>query len=205
MDQLHTVDEALFCKLLPYLSKERLEKVNRYRFFDDKVQSALAFVLLRIGLREEYSVSHIPEIAADDMKKPYFLNYPRIHFNLSHCKTGVACAINDTPVGIDIQHYAQYHENVARRMMTQKEFSVCNGNGAEFTRIWSLKESYGKYLGCGIQYDMAKHEVLDSSISRSYIFHDFVLSVSADAELKLVKIPSDEILARCHMLGKEYI
>ena len=204
-DQLDMIDDKLFQALLPYVSNERMAVANRYRFRADCVQSVLAFILLRIGLWEEYGISQVPGIATGNGKKPYLTEHPHIHFNLSHCKTGVACALSDAPIGIDIQHYVDYKESVARKIMTPGEFSFCNRDNREFTRIWSLKESYGKYLGCGIRYDMAKHEVLDSAVSKSYVLRDFVLCVSTTAELKLVKIQADELLTRCQMLQREHI
>lgn len=34
--------------------------------------------------------------------KPYLLNYPDVHFNISHSGEYVACAVADSPVGVDI-------------------------------------------------------------------------------------------------------
>ena len=204
VDQLHTVDDAQLEALLPYVSHDRVAVASRYRFREDRVQSVLAFILLRIGLWEEYALSQMPEIAFDDTKKPYLIDSPTICFNLSHCKKGIACGICDAPIGIDIQHYVDYKEPLAKKIMTSKEFSLCNGDRVEFTRIWSLKESYGKYLGCGIQYDMAGYEVFENDISKSYIFPDFVLSVSAKPSMQLVKIQPNELFARCQMLRTEH-
>ena len=143
-------------ELLPYVSSERRDRANKYRFRSDRVQSVLAFVLLRIALDTEYGCRMMPRLAAMATGKPYLANLPNVHFNLSHCKKGVACGISDSVLGVDIQDYVRFKESLATQFMSENELQAARAGDADtaFTRLWSMKESYGKYTGRGICYDM---------------------------------------------------
>ena len=91
--------------LFPCLSEARREKLASFRHEPSAVQSGLAELLLRHALREEYGLNELPAIETGKKGKPFFPDRPEIHFNLSHCKTAVACALAAAPVGVDVQEY----------------------------------------------------------------------------------------------------
>ena len=85
-----------------YISGQREFKISRLRFLKNKRQSAIAYLLLRYGLRKEYGINENVVLSEGSCGKPYLSNYPFVHFNLSHCDKGVACMSSDSAVGIDI-------------------------------------------------------------------------------------------------------
>ena len=68
-----------------------------------KEQSIIGRKLLLRGLKLEYGIEELPEISFEKYGKPYFLNYPKIHFNISHCDKAVTCILSKRPVGIDVE------------------------------------------------------------------------------------------------------
>ncbi len=205
IDRIDEINSGLIASLLPYLSAERLEYQAGYRFQIDRTQSVLAYILLRIGLFEHYGLRQIPKLAFTECGKPYLSEYDAIHFNLSHCKKGVACALSEAPIGVDIQDYVAFEQGLAQQFMTPQECerAKTDPSGTEFTRIWSLKESVGKCLGSGICYDMTHFEVCEGSkgyVSKSFTFGDYVISVTSKKAVKLVRLHAQELLTKCRAL-----
>ena len=171
LDNVDQVEEEDLQEMLPFLSPERRETQSRYRFAKSRVQSALAYLLLRYGLIKDYGHLSVPLIEKDEKGKLFFRDDPHIHFNLSHCDKAVACVFGSAPVGVDVQHMVPYKESLAKRIMTPEEreqtlVGDCDGN---FTRLWTLKEAYGKCLGVGICYSMSEHSLPEGRNEEGYI------------------------------------
>lgn len=210
IDDIERIEDAFLEELLPYVSLQRRAGANKYRFRSDRVQSVLAFVLLRIALDTEYGWRMMPRLTTMKTGKPYLANLPGVHFNLSHCKKGVACGISDSVLGVDIQDYVCFKESLATRFMSENELHAAKAGDADtaFTRLWSMKESYGKYTGRGICYDMPGFTAVegvtpDGCICQSHILENFVISVTSAEPLPLVCIHAAELPERCRMLEKE--
>lgn len=136
-----------------YMSEQRKAKINRLRFLKEKKQSAIAYLLLRYGLKKEYGITETIFLDKGSWGKPYLSNYPLIHFNMSHCEGGVACIIDDYAVGIDITLVKKENLICMQSAMSENEIDhilQAANSEKQFTIYWSLKESYCKYLGIGI-------------------------------------------------------
>lgn len=193
---------------LPYLSDERLAYQNRYRFEIDRKQSILAYILLRVGLMEEYGITTLPKLGKTERGKPHLIDHSEIYFNLSHCKKGIACAISDQEVGVDIQDYVPFDEGIAKQFMTPQEIGLAKSDPTdrEFTRIWTLKESWGKRNGMGICYELTSTPAIeglltDGAISKCTMLRDFAISVTASAEMKIIKLSAADLLKKCQRLA----
>ena len=110
LDQLNT--EAVI-SFLPRLSEARRNRVLSMKPEGPRVQSVLAELLLRRALREEFGLAELPKIETGEKGKPFFPDYPEIHFNLSHCKYAVACALDSAPVGVDAEAHGRLRRDGA--------------------------------------------------------------------------------------------
>jgi len=140
-------------KALRVVSPERRAKALRYRFDIDRRQSLAAYLLLMLGLREEYNIELTPQFAYNIGDKPYIRDYLNIHFNLSHCRRGVACAISNYPIGIDIEEIVPIDWLVARRVMNDAQLRHIESSAEperSFTELWTTKESLLKQTGEGL-------------------------------------------------------
>lgn len=203
-DELEYINDELEKELNTYLSMERFEHANRFTFQNNIIQKKLSYILLRIGLYSEYGIREIPHIEKNEYGKPYLVNRPQIFFNISHCKIGVACGISKKEIGVDIQEFVPYDPQIASMFMSKKELSLTTAGDKDekFTRIWALKESYGKYKGQGICYKMNDITIQESVrikriTSKSYLCRDYVLAVTAKEELKLVQLSLLDIKEIC--------
>lgn len=202
MDLTEHFDDAMIDALLAYVSFERRVRAETYLRGGDRVRSVLAFLLLRIGLYREYGITQMPQIAFMPKGKPYLADWKDIRFNLSHCKTGVACAVSDGEVGVDIQHYVPFNASIAERIMTADELLEAQTGDADavFTRLWSLMESEGKFTGDGVSLDLTQRRAPERCLRQSYMLEHFALSVTSEKPLALVKLCAAELPALCRPL-----
>lgn len=144
-------DDILF--LLP---DWRRRKAMSFRSPIDRFLCAKSFLMLQQMLRSSFGLNVCPEFSYKANGKPYLKEYPGIFFNISHCRKGIACAVCDCPVGIDIEEIqsgAQIRDLVLNR--EEKEaVEMSEEPEVEFTRLWTRKESFLKLIGEGIRDDM---------------------------------------------------
>ena len=141
-----------------------------------KKQSEIGRSLLTKGLRIEYGLSELPDIASGEFGKPYFPNYPDIHFNISHCDRAVVCFLSDKPVGIDVESIRKFDKELAEYILNPEEFESilksCNPSLA-FTIIWTRKESFCKLTGQGLNTREEIRNILtDFSVNFNTVIHE---------------------------------
>lgn len=144
---------AGFRAVMPLIPKWRLDKAMAYRFDIDRFLCAKSFMLLEEMLRQDYGLGCCPEFSYGDNGKPYFRDYPDIFFSISHCHKGIACAVMDRPVGIDIEEI-QYDEELAKAIFNAEELEAVRGAddpAEKFTEFWTRKESFLKLTGEGLR------------------------------------------------------
>ena len=148
------LDEALAA-----LPTWRLAEVTRYRREVDRRVRVVAHRLLRQLLDEEFGLNlDSLRVARTEQGKPFFPDYPDVHFNISHCDVAVACAVATSPVGIDVEMVTELDMDVARRVLNDDELHkvlAVPRPDVAFTRLWTIKESYLKMLGTGLIEDIA--------------------------------------------------
>ena len=200
IDYVDNIEEGKVQELFPYLSPERRETVSRYRFTKGRVQSTLAYLLLRYGLIKDYGILPVPQIGKTAQGKPFLREHPHIHFNLSHCEKAVACGFSSTPIGVDVQHMVPYRESITKFFMTPEERkqAILGDSDRIFTHLWTLKECYGKYSGSGICYAMSEIPVTEGwtpegCLLKSYPMDGFYLSVCAQEEQTVEKVSFEQL------------
>ena len=81
----------------------------------------------------------------------------QLHFNLSHCRQAIACALSENPVGVDVESIGRYSESLARHVLSPDEFALVSSAPdpqIPFTRLWTQKEAVVKLTGRGIDDDL---------------------------------------------------
>lgn len=94
-------------------------------------------------------------VCRDSFGKPYLKNYPDIHYNISHTKGVIVCAVSNKPVGVDIERIKKVNHGIVKRFFTVDEQNyILNSKGKEderFIEIWTKKEAYVKWIGKGME------------------------------------------------------
>lgn len=158
---------------LAEISAQRREQALKFRHELGQRQCVLAYLLLKRELKEEYGLTVNPLFEYGEHGKPTIVGHPEIHFNMSHCREAVACAVSTRPVGVDVESIGRYKESLVRYTMNDDEcrrIFEAELPEVEFIRLWTMKEALLKLTGEGISNDMK--EVLDRAAD--YHFNTFI-------------------------------
>ncbi len=161
-------DKAVFDEYFVRMNIQRREKILRCKKEEDKKRSLLAGIILKYALEKEGMCYEKLEFSKDG--KPVLINYPEIHFSISHSNTYVGCVVSDVAVGLDIEYlyrslFSEGKEyrlsHLAEKTLTeeeQKRFFSCSENERNkvYLEYWTKKESYSKADGKGLQMDFSK-------------------------------------------------
>lgn len=135
---LSLAEEAALGRLLPRARLERLERVGR------RAEPLCAYALLALALYERYGWRSLPEMGQGGQGKPYFLDHPELHFNLSHTRGAVLVGLSAQPIGVDIERVRPVNPKTVRRL-TGEELDA-----AAFFSCWVRREARTKRSGGSI-------------------------------------------------------
>ncbi len=147
---------SLFESLLGSVSEARRQRADRFLQKEDSCRSVVgeALALWCIGQREHVSKREI-SFSYNEHGKPG-LNLPgKTQFNVSHSGQWVVCAIDDRPIGVDVERIHDVDLDISKRFFSSAENEdLANFKGEakkeRFFEYWSLKESYIKAIGKGL-------------------------------------------------------
>lgn len=134
----------------------RLEKALAYRRPQDRFLCAEAYLLLKEALAQTFGYEGEISFEYGPYGKPSLKERPDIRFNLSHCRSCVACIVSSEEVGIDVEDI-QYDEVLARKVFNAEErrtIAAAQFPDVEFTKLWTMKESLLKLKGTGLRDDL---------------------------------------------------
>ena len=152
-DEYETLSAGVIKNLFELMPAERQMRALRYLRPRDRENCVLAYALLKYGLMEEYGIS-ASGFDRNGNGKPFLL-YHNIFFNISHCDSGVVCAVSDSETGIDIETARNFDMDTAKRVCTDNELSFLlksEDPEKDFAGIWTIKESFIKQSGAGLSY-----------------------------------------------------
>lgn len=152
----------------------RREKALRFKHEQGRKECTFAYLLLCQALQETYGITEHPSFLIGEHGKPELVfnlnlnpndnlnpnlnsNLKPIHFNISHCKQAIACALSERPVGVDVESIGRYSESLARHVLSPEEFAFVSSAPdpqIPFTRLWTQKEAIVKLTGRGIDDDL---------------------------------------------------
>jgi len=149
-DDLPPATPGLIDDLIRRLPSDRAARCRAYQSRRDQVSCAVSYLLLASALRERRGLTEVGPFAYGPHGKPALADHPGIHFNLSHCPTGIVVVVADQPIGADIEAIRPVDWDVARRVCSGREWYelTCAANpAATFARIWTDRESFVKCRG----------------------------------------------------------
>ena len=148
-DDMTQCTEAEVQRMLPLVSAQRREQAMKYKHVFGQFCCLKSWVMLKEGLA--VMGYGLRDFEYNEHGKPFIEGGP--YFSISHCKEGIAVAINDTQIGIDIEAIRHADEDLIARTMNEEERLQVTGYGVPdrmFTRLWTQKEAIVKAEGTGI-------------------------------------------------------
>ena len=147
-------------QMLPQVSAQRREQALRYQHTLGQFCCLKSWLMLRELLDEGLPVTGYGNWEYNEHGKPSFphnlspITHHPCFFSISHCKEGIAVAVDNQPIGIDIEAIRHAEEDLIKRTMNEAERKlIANANAkanAIFTRLWTQKEAVVKCQGTGI-------------------------------------------------------
>lgn len=172
-------------KYFSLMSPEKQQRVNKFRFIDDKKRTVAGEMLARKAIAEWCSVDETAIVFyKNEHDKPYLKDLS-CHFNISHSGNFVVCAISENEIGIDIEKIRPIDLKIAKKICTETELKyLFNGTPNEndfnpatedvvlsrFFKLWTAKEAYGKCKGIGVDFiDTLTLDCFSIELSPGYI------------------------------------
>lgn len=122
-------------------------------FCPDATTRTDAYALLSYAVQQMYSLDNLPTIRRNEHGKPFFADHPQLHFNLSHSGTFALCALDDSPVGVDIEVIRPHHPRLAERICSPTELAWVTAqpdSHRALLSLWTKKEARVKQDGRGL-------------------------------------------------------
>ena len=163
-------------EILKIAEKMPLKRYQTFLQLDSdlaKGQNVVAYLLLSKILREKNIDIHNLDYSYRASGKPYFKN-SLLKFNISHSDVMVAVVVDSFEIGLDIEKikpvdadmldyvYSKQEQKNYHQMLLDEEF---------FCKTWTLKESYAKYKGQGLNIDFSS---LTFNLNRNFLKKDNV-------------------------------
>lgn len=163
-DDMTQCSEQEVARLLPLVSAQRREQALRYKHTFGQYCCLQSYKMLCELLAEwsrvhQLPINQQPIFLYNDYGAPYIEGGP--HFSISHCKRGIAVAVSENPIGIDIESIRSFKPELMRKTMNEDEQLRITSSAipeVEFIRFWTQKEALLKLQGTGIISDL--HHVL---------------------------------------------
>ncbi len=170
---IRNLSETDYNKWYNNLSPVKKQRVDRFRFADDKRRSVAGDMLIKSYINKTAGTPVEDIIMVYDANgKPYIKN-SSIHFNISHSGNMVVCAVNDKPIGIDVENIRPINLKPALKVFNEKELKYLFPSGIpghfeitddealikRFFELWTLKEAFVKYSGIGITDNLKEIDV----------------------------------------------
>ena len=162
-DDMTQCTEQEVARLLPLVSDQRREQALAYKHLFGQFCCLKSYELL-LQLLTHYPlpiihyplpITHYPTFLYNEYGAPYLERGP--YFSISHCKHGIAVAISEMPIGIDIEHIRTAKPDLVARTMNeneQQQIWSSDQPDVAFTSLWTQKEAVLKMQGTGIISDI---------------------------------------------------
>ena len=178
------------------MNREKQSRIERFRFEEDKYRSVAGEMLVRKAI---VSWCDIPlnriVLSVTSAGKPFAPGLP-VEFNISHSENMVVCAIDDRPIGIDIEKICPMDLAAAQHICTHEELIFLFGHEPaacefaytdekcllkRFFELWTAKEAVGKQSG----FVDLKRDVRNCSVQMHFI-NDYVMAVCQEGQTEIL-------------------
>ena len=144
---INDLNDLLYEKYFNLMGKERQEYVNSFKTESDRKRTVAGEMLIKVALCDDTL-----SILRDEHGKPYIKD-SKLYISISHSADFAVCAIDEKPIGIDIEQIRNINLKTAEKFCNEKELMYINecDSISRFFEIWTVKESAYKMLGGGIK------------------------------------------------------
>lgn len=154
--------------LLSIVSKERQVRISRMKFDMDRFRLLISEIIARQYISKEIGIPfEMIEFKQGLYGKPYITLEKPLSFNWSHAGDWILFAMDSTSIGVDVEQIHHVKElDLAKRFFAPEEVAQLETMPPEarrrhFFKLWSLKESYIKWKGTGMNTSLYSFHFID--------------------------------------------
>lgn len=149
-DDMDAINQDSIASLIDNVPTWRREEALKFKHLFGQFASLKSYCMLQqmIGFADKVS-----DWGYGENGKPFLKQLKGTYFNISHCKKGIAVAVDTEPIGVDIEEIRQPSDGLIDKVMNKKESALINSSAnpsLAFTRLWTQKEAVCKLTGTGI-------------------------------------------------------
>lgn len=158
-DRMEECTDSAVEKMLPLVSDQRREQALRYRHTLGRFCCLKSWIMWREQLitclkpaeNLQKNLTGNWTWKYNGHGKPYLPSGP--YFSISHCKAAIAVAVDEKPIGIDVESIRHADPDLIARTMNeeeQRQIHEAKERDRAFIRLWTQKEAVVKAEGIGI-------------------------------------------------------
>lgn len=150
------IDKKFFDYFLSFVSLKKRAKIKKIIFYCDAQRSLMGEIIAKFAICKRINIDNDSlKISHNKYGKPILLKPKGVYYNISHSGDWVVCAVDNNPIGIDVELIRKIDiNNIARRFFSKNEYIDLlnreNDSLRYFYILWTLKESYIKAIGKGL-------------------------------------------------------
>lgn len=196
---IQEINDEMYHTFLQSVSESRREKAKRFYFIEDSFRSVCAEMLLRYAYHLNVGKKESFKIIYNEYGKPYVEGDDSFFFNVSHSGDWVVLAYHQAEIGVDVEKIQKRIVGIEEACFCQEELEYIHEEGGikkedRIIEIWTLKESYVKYIGTGLSTDMKSFCVHVNT----GVVEDVKSGLKSKARVKSWKLDDDYYLALCY-------
>ena len=144
----------------------------------------------------------IKDYYVDERGKPLA---DHICFNVSHSKGWVALALDESPIGLDIEKIRETQDDLRRYISSDKEYEYIEDDES-FFEIWTSKESLSKCIGDGLNKKVKDIPGLPLNGKKEYLGKKYISEcIEYDGYIISVTLEKDDLEEFKILVGDTYI
>lgn len=142
-------------RLLPLVPEAQQAEALRFKHTFGKFATLKSYLMLKELLAGNQLVEPDDPLLFEYNAhgKPHLAEHPGIHFNISHCPNAIAVAVDDAPIGVDVERFVEPSESLLNYCMNDDEVRRVKESEhpeQQFAALWTQKEALFKQRGTGI-------------------------------------------------------
>lgn len=181
---INNLSEEEFEYYYSLMGENKKNRVNKFRFVDDKKRTVAGEMLSRKAIALFCSVDEKSIVFEHhENGKPYAKDID-VEFNISHSEDIVVCAVSNKQIGIDVEKIRRVNLDIAKRICSEEELKYIFGYKpsendfsdsddveiiTRFFELWTKKEAYVKCSGIGISGGLYYTPNIDSIVDNGYV------------------------------------
>ena len=149
LDTINDNYDTLKKYLSKYLTDYELERIEKYKNNQDKINHIISYTLPKIELAKILNIEASNVIIErKENERPYYKDYD-YYYSISHSDHFVAFVLSKNNVALDIEHRQFKELKALNYVASAEEINECASEDDKLT-LWTFKEAYSKYVGKGL-------------------------------------------------------